>query len=421
MSSAGVSISADPAARGGAVSDAAGLRALALANARYWPTVAPRVSAQLAHWRARASEIPDPARRELALEKLTRERFNVLLAATLATLAPRSLRAHAVAAIVATQVAYDYLDALTERPSRDPLGEGRRAYAPFEAMFAQEAWAVTRADEYVRELALTVAGVLSRLPSTSAIAPTAQVAAARCAEAQTLAHAAPAIGLAPVERWVRELAARVDGADAGAGRLRGSTAPHLRWPELLAGAQASVLSLHALIATAARAGASEAQARAIDEAYVTIGALSMLDGLIDRESDLLTTTSGAISYPALYADSASMGRRLAALAREGLRQVAELPDAAHHAVTLTGVVAYYAADPRARQEPAREVFAAVTGELGGLLEPALALMRVWRLAHQGRGIAQARRGSPGNAHGESAQESARASARESAPDVTAGC
>ncbi|HKH79631.1 MAG TPA: DUF2600 family protein, partial [Solirubrobacteraceae bacterium] len=105
--------------------------ALLLASARYWSTVAPVVRSQLARWERRAQAIEDPVLRRLALSKLSEERFNVELATALATPAPRARRGQVVEAIVALQVAYDYLDALTESPVADdllldPLSDGRR-------------------------------------------------------------------------------------------------------------------------------------------------------------------------------------------------------------------------------------------------------------------------------------------------------
>ena len=88
--------------------------ALALANVRFWPTVAPLVGVQFKKWEQRARAIEHPALQALALAKLREEKFNAEVAATLATLAPREHRGVVVEAIVAYEVMYDYLDGLTE-------------------------------------------------------------------------------------------------------------------------------------------------------------------------------------------------------------------------------------------------------------------------------------------------------------------
>ena len=105
--------------------------ALVAMNARYWSTVHPRVRRQLRRWQSRARLIPDPTLRALALSNLEGERFNVEVAATLATLAPRRHRPRAIEAIVALQVMYDYLDGLSEQPAADPLGNSRRLFSAF--------------------------------------------------------------------------------------------------------------------------------------------------------------------------------------------------------------------------------------------------------------------------------------------------
>jgi tetraprenyl-beta-curcumene synthase len=315
--------------------------ALVLANLRYWTSVAPRVRAQLARWELRARAIADPGPQALALGKLREESFNAEVAATLATLAPRTRREDVVEAIVALQVAYDYFDVLLEQPPDDPLriGDGN----------------------YLRELAGTIEQALERLPSRDAIAEVARRAACRSVQAQLLSHAATSTGEAELESW-----ARGEAADSV-----------LCWPEYLAGAQASVLAVHALIAAAAEEHATREQAERIDAAYLLIGAITMLDSVIDREQDLAGGGRGHVRY---YANPEQMGLRLAAVAHEAMGRAHALPHAAHHAMTLTGVVAYYASAPAASDAFARPAIACVRRELRPLIAPTLAVMRGWRLA-----------------------------------------
>jgi tetraprenyl-beta-curcumene synthase len=110
---------------------ASAMWALARAHARYWLRVAPTVREQMRIWEARAREIPDPSLKGLALGKLANERFNVEVAAMISTIAPAQFRGRAVRAIVALQVMYDYLDALTEQPTADPLRTGLQCAQAF--------------------------------------------------------------------------------------------------------------------------------------------------------------------------------------------------------------------------------------------------------------------------------------------------
>ena len=356
--------------------------ALLLANVRYWSTVAPVVRAQLARWERRAEAIEDPALRALALSKLDEERFNVEVAATLATLADARYRRDTVEAIVALQVAYDYLDLLAEQLAADGGTDGGRCRltALIDALMPEE-----RSDEdrpchhtyppdgdYLHELVVAVRHALARLPAAGTVAEVALGAARRCAQAQALSHTATAAGgIAEAMDWATRAATHTDS---------------LQWQEFLAGAAASVLAMHALIAAAGDPRTTRHDAEAIDAAYLPICALSMLDSLLDREHDLAT---GQLNYLDLYDSPEQMAGRLAGLAREARNGARALPHAAHHLVTLTGVVAYYASAPGGRRGEARLVMVAVCDQLRPLIVPTLELMRGWRLAKRWRNAAVA--------------------------------
>jgi tetraprenyl-beta-curcumene synthase len=345
--------------------------ALAVANARYWTSVAPIARTQLRRWEQRARQIPDPALRELALAKLRTERFNAEVAATLATLAPRAQRARTVEAIVALEVMYDYLDGLTEQPVADPLRSGRRLFRAFTDAVAKTSGASARSGYYFRDhraddggylaaLSAATSAALAGLPAWSAVADTALQSAERCAEAQVRVHAAPRAGAAQLEQWARTQAASTT----------------LPWRELMAGAVSSVLAVHALIAAAANARTTPAEAAAIDSAYLSISALStMLDSVIDYEQD---SARGEAWYVRHYDSREVLADRVAAVTSDARRQVQTLPHAAHHTMTLVGVAAYYTSAPQARRGIAAPVTRRAHEQLGPVLAPTLAVMRAWR-------------------------------------------
>lgn len=346
--------------------------ALLLANLRYWSSVAPLVRQELRRWSARASAIADPHLRQLAIGKLRVEHFNAEVAATLATLAPGAHRRRAVEAIVALEVLYDYLDGLTEEPSEDPL-EGRRCLYRFLAGVFDAGAADIRADSadrlrpdggYLAELSATVSSAIAALPGGAVVRRAGKCAAERCSAAQTRVHAAPQLGDAQLERW-----ARTDAAAHGT----------LGWREYVAGSVASILAVHALIAYGAQELASEEGAEALDEAYLSISAVStMLDSLVDYERDAAAGDPWLIR---LYGgDTRLLGDRLVEVAGEAVSRARALPHGAHHLMTLMGVVAYYTSAPEASGEPARPVVARLHGELGPSFLPTLAVMRIWRLA-----------------------------------------
>ncbi len=339
------------------------MRALAVANVRFWPTVAPVMWRELARWKLEAGSIEETELRALALEKLECEAFNAEVAATLATLTPAASREATVEAIVALEVLFDYLDGQTERVSVDPLAANARAFAPFIAAVSGQPRAGGQSDseaEYVWTLTSHVAERAGALRGFGAVRDVAIAAARRCAEAQTRLHASAAVGDDQLREWAQA-------ASAGSG---------LQWREYLGGCASSVLSMHALIAAAASPTVSYAEAVAIDQAYLAIGALiTTLDSLVDEQQDAARGEPGFIR---LFDDPEQMQTRLTALTKLAASRAREAPNGAHHAMTLAGVAAYYTSHPGARSPSVRPIVGAVRRELAPAIWPALAVMRAWR-------------------------------------------
>jgi tetraprenyl-beta-curcumene synthase len=347
--------------------------ALATANARYWPSVWPTVRAELRRWERRARAIDDAELRALALQKLKDERFNAEVAATLATLAPRAQRKDTVEAIVALEVLYDYLDGLTERPSEDPLGDGKALFGAFTD--AVDMGAVGDAEHfrdqpgdggYLTDLSRATRAATARLPATVAVTEAAQRAAARCSQAQVRKHAAPTIGPGQLESWARREAADTP----------------LGWRELIAGAASSVLAVHALIAAAADPQTTPAEAAELEEAYLLIGVLiTALDSLVDYSDDL---SGGEPGFAALYEDHDLLAAALLDVNERAVAQASAVRHGPHHVMTLAGVVAYYTSAPGARSEIARPIAEQLRAQLRPLIIPTLAVMCSWRQAKRGR-------------------------------------
>jgi tetraprenyl-beta-curcumene synthase len=340
--------------------------ALLLANARYWRGVAPTVRRQLAGWQRAALAIPEPTMRDAALSKLRAERFNVELAATLATIACRRQRVRTTIAIVALQVSYDYLDLLTESPACAQHDATRLLGRLCEAVGAQAAAPPGHA--YLDCLLGTVAGSLERLPAARVVRPVAIGSVERCVEGQALGHAAlDGAGEARLRRWAKR---RAKGGPLG-------------WREHAAGASASVLCLHALIAAASAPSTTAQDALKLDRLYLSIGALTMLDSVVDREQDAI---GGQWGHLGRYPDAETMAMGLAGVAHGALAETDAVPHGAHHAMTLGGVIAYYASAPEVAGPPAHLAVQRLRLELGLLLAPTLAFMRMWRTAKRTRPV-----------------------------------
>ncbi len=345
--------------------------ALVRANARYWSAIAPLVREQLAHWHSRAQAISDPQLRGLALEKLDEEGFNAEVAATLATLAPRTNRRRVVKAIVALEILYDYLDGLTESPSPDSPGDGERLSEAFTDAVSP---ALARSGDYYRhhrrrdrsgyldELVCTVRFALAGLPGIAKLADILRGAAARSSEAQLHIHSMERTGPGAPERWATVQAAGTS----------------LQWREFLAGAASSVLGAHALIVAAADHRTTYAQALRIDQAYLSISVLpTLLDSLIDYERD---TANGRPGYVGLYDDRDELERRLARVTRHAVELARELPNGAHHVMTIVGIVAYYTSAPTGGSGLAARATETTARDLRPLIGPTLAVMHMWRAA-----------------------------------------
>lgn len=375
------------------VSGGAQILALVIANVRFWGSVAPVARGELALWRKLAGEIGDRELRGLALAKLTEEAFNAEVAATLATLAPGPQRTAVVKAIVALEVLFDYLDGRTEALFDSPaaerakdeddgeelLAEGRLLSKSLSAAVSGEGPTLEGPDrDYVGALWRHAHEHIASLPGLPAVTPAALAAASRCAEAQLRLHAAPVLGDEQLQSWAEE-------ACKGSG---------LGWREYLAGGASSVLAMHALIATAVRADVTGAEAHALGESYLTIGAvITTLDSLVDDHSD---RGAGETGYIRLYDGRGEIEPRLVMLIRDALERAGRLPDGAHHAMTLAGVAAYYSTHPGATDAQNRPIVAVVRSHLAPVIWPALAVIASWRAAKRG---AQSLDGWSARAHG----------------------
>jgi tetraprenyl-beta-curcumene synthase len=368
---------------GSAGSTRGALRALAAANSRYWPTVAPVTRRELARWDGPAHAIGDPELQQLGLLKLRDERFNAEVAATLATLVPRTDRPAAVKAIVALELLFDYLDGRTELPLSDPLPDAELLFAPFVGALTPSRGSDVRAGDaplsmeadrpYVEALARRTREQVLALPAAGAVLDIAHGSLLRCSQAQARIHAARSLGDQPLKEWASKHAG----------------AKGLGWREFAAGAASSVLAAHALIAAAGDPATSSEDALRIDDAYLAIGAvITILDSVVDESAD---ETRGEPSFIRLFASIDELTASLRALIREALARCRRAPRGEHHAMTLAGVAAYYMSHPGADELRARPVASIVRSELSPTIWPTLGVMLAWRTAKRAHRLARPRR------------------------------
>lgn len=354
--------------------------------AAYWAGVFPVVRRELARWKARAAAIPDARVRALALGTLEQEGGLAEGAAIFATLVPgRDARRRLVRLLVAWQVAYDYLDTIGEQ-LQPSSGDAARLYATLGAALDPSAVydGHTGDGGYLDRLVACCRTGVAALPAVDVVGPFAVRAATRCAAAQVRTHDTAHAGPDALHEW----ACAQPGTDG------------FLWWEVAAGAISS-LGVHALLAAAARPGASAAHAAQIDAAYFpSICALStLLDSTIDTLDDAGTANHRCLAY---YEDATQAATRIETVARIAARAARALPRGRGHAVILAGMTAYYAAAGRDSDQRTHRRVAATVGLGSGPL--------LWTLRLRARLVrSDARRLHRGGAAAETADAPARAS------------
>ncbi len=369
---------------------------------RYLLVILPQVGRELACWHARAASIPDPQLRASAGEAL-RKRGNVEGAALFATLVPGASRRATVRALVAYQTAYNYLDALSELPSDDPIANGRQLHqallvalepgaehpayyehSPPHEHSSQHEHSLQHADAmrsadggYLQAIVDACREAFVGLPSHALVAATARAAAARIVDYQALNLSRGQGGHGALERWATEE------TPVGSG---------LAWWETAA-ASGSSLAVHALIAAAATPDLDPGDIAQIDGAYYPwIGALhSLLDSLVDRREDrdggricLLDhypSTSAATdpADPVPHYASTYAAARLADLALHSKTACGRLPGARAHRVIVTAMASYYLSAPECDTAEAQAITGELTTALGRPLSVAIAMFRARRM------------------------------------------
>lgn len=338
----------------------------ATAAQRYWLGIYPLVGRELRHWSRRAAAIPDPTLRRDAVIALTAKRGHPEGAAAFATLAPPAHRTSLVRALVAWQVAYDYLDLVSERPGGASPANGRRLHQALVMALdpsAQEPnyYAFNPAQDdggFLRALIATCREASSALPCFWMVSEPARRLARLIVTYQSLS-----CGVASETDRL---------ADWAQGQA--PVNPALRWWETAA-ATGSSLSVLALLAAAADPRTQADDIAALEETYFPwIGALhSLLDSLIDQAEDEQAAHHNLVSH---YASEGENAQRLGLIAHRSRRLARGLPQGRGHVTILIGMASYYLSAPQAALPPVRCASDAVITALGSLMPPTLLLFRI---------------------------------------------
>ncbi len=349
--------------------------AFGTAAATYWLSVFPVVRREIARLRERASAIPDPVLRALALQALEK-RGNMEGAAAFATLVPRGRRRAVARALVAFQAAYNYVDMLAEQPCEDPVANGRRLHEALCVALAPNAAHVDYYEHhpqrddggYLDEMVQRCRDDLCSLPSYAAVATSVQEATGRIVVCQSLSLGERSRAVQELERWAVQERERWTVQETERRALQEpGLAGELKWWEVAA-AGGSSLAVFALIAVAASPKADAGEIAAIEGAYFPwIGALhSLLDSVVDEVED---AEIGQLSLVGCYDCAPDAAERMGWLAARAMSGARELPGGSAHAVIVAGMAGYYLSALGESQNGTGMIREQVSAGIGGLARP----------------------------------------------------
>lgn len=334
----------------------------------------PGVAREVRAWRALAASIPDAALRLDAVSALARKRGHTDGAALFCILTPSRDRS-LLRLLVAYEIMWDYLDSVNERGAGQGQLNGRQLHLalvealdpdlPVSDYYRHHPW---REDGgYLETLVQVCRQACDCLPSYEAVRP---LLARESRRAQVLAlnH-----DLDPTRRD-RELCQWA--------QHEWSVSHEASWYEL-SGASSASLTVHALLALAAKPRLSAIEIASVYRAYSPwiSAATTMLDSYVDQAEDGL---NGDHSYVAHYPSGEVALHRIGELVRRSTREASALPDGERHVLIVVAMLAMYLSKDSARTASLRAHTRALirtAGPLGRLLLP---ILRLWRVAYAQR-------------------------------------
>lgn len=342
--------------------------ALAAVAARELTWVLPTVSEEVAGWRRLAGDVPAEQPRADAQANLCSSRLNTEGAALFAVL-PRRRHGELVRALVAYQVALDYLDTVSEHVVPRQRAHGRQLHrALVEALDpggrVSDYYGYSRGQEdggYLRALVEATRGGCARLPCYELVRARAMASSQRMA-VQSLNHE-------PHPRR-REAALRAWAAAEFPGR------EELAWFEWTAASCSSLATL-ALLALAADPQLREEDVAAAEAVYFpwVCAASTLLDAYVDQASD---RAEGSHSYVGYYDSDAEMVDRLCEIVHRSVDGARRLRGGERHALIAAGMVAMYLSKASARTPALRGATRRIARAAGSLPHVQLPIMRAMR-------------------------------------------
>jgi tetraprenyl-beta-curcumene synthase len=334
----------------------------------------PAVAREVRGWRVMASAVPVAAIRQDALSSLDRKRGHTDGAALFCIL-PRARDPDLLRLLVAYEILWDFLDSVNEHGAGEGQANGRQLHlalidainpdAPLSDYYRHHPW---RDDGgYLNALVRRCQAGCRRLPSYEAVRP---LLAQEAWRAQVLAinhELDPIRRASDLRKWVRVALSAVDDA---------------RWYELSGAASAS-LTVHALLALAAKPGLGASEITRVRRAYFPwiSAATTMLDSYVDQAEDAV---NGDHSYLAHYPAAELAVQRIGVLLRRSTAEASGLPSGERHVLIVACMVAMYLSKDSAWAPTMRSSTKELVKAGGPLPALLLPVLRLWRIANAQR-------------------------------------
>ncbi len=308
--------------------------------------VLPAVHKELAYWKKRAEQIPDPELRKQALSSMACKAFHCEGGAVLGLMAGKRYK-EAIKFIVAFQTISDYLDNLCDRStSCDPEDFAALHQSMMDALTPdaepRNYYRFRKEQEdrhYLRDLSAACRDVLRSLENYGAIKKYLLELCRYYCELQIYKHVREEERVPRLKKWFFANKAGL---------------PDLEWYEFSA-CSGSTLGIFCLVSHAMNDTFKAEDAEKIRNGYFPYlqGLHILLDYLIDQEED---RREGDLNFCFYYRDQKVLYERLLHFFREADRHTAHLPNRQFHRLINRGLLGIYLADEKVqKQQPVKEL------------------------------------------------------------------
>jgi len=302
--------------------------------------ILPTVHKELAYWKGRAEEIPNPELRRQALASIGSKTFHCEGGAILALMAEKKYK-QAVKFIVAYQTISDYLDNLCDRStSLDPFDFAALHESMADALSVQiegKNYYRHRQDQddngYLNELSETCRAVLCELKNYPLIKEYLLELCQYYCDLQVNKHVKKEERVPRLEKWFQHYQHNL---------------PDMEWYEFSA-CSGSTLGIFCLISYAMRDDFNARDAANIRNGYFPYiqGLHILLDYFIDQEED---RTGGDLNFCSYYANQETLFERLNHFVVEADKHTELLPHRWFHQLINRGLLGIYLSDSKVHKQ-----------------------------------------------------------------------